>query len=398
MIQLILKVASRCNLNCTYCYVYNKGDTTWRRRPPLMSDTVFDAAIRCAEEHCRSVGDRSLSISFHGGEPTLVGVSRFRAWCAAARERLSGIEVSLSIQTNGTLLGEEWIRAFRDHNVGVGVSVDGPPDVHDRHRVDHAGRGSHAAMARGLGLLRAAGVQHGVLCVIPLGQDPLRVHRHLVDLGAPVVTYLWPDFTHDTIGPVREEFGPTPCADFLIPVFDAWAASPDEIQVRDLENISRVVLGGRSRIETIGNPAPHYFFVEADGSIEGLDALRVCENGISDTHLDVLTSDFAAVRRAGGLHALSVFEGMPLPQACHGCPEALTCAGGHLPHRFSAVRRFDNPSVWCADLLKVFAHVRARLDVTVEETLEHRRRYQSLRAAPPVCALATTPEHQTTRS
>jgi len=395
MIQVILKVASRCNLNCSYCYVYNKGDTSWRGRPPHMSDAIFTATLDRAVEYAEAIGDPAVSLVFHGGEPTLVGPDRFRAWCAEARERLggAGLKVGVALQTNGTLIDDRWIEACRAGRVGVGVSIDGPPEINDRARVDHGGRGSHARVERALRLLAGGGIEHGLLCVIPLGADPQSVHQHFLELGAPAVTYLWPDVTHDQIAPVLTEFGPTPCADFMIPIFDAWHDDPGKIDVRDLRNISSVVLGGHSRIETIGNPAPHCFFVETDGAIEGLDALRVCDDGISATHLDVLTAGFADVRAAGGLHARSIFDGHPLPTACHGCREASTCAGGYLPHRFSTQRRFDNPSAWCADLLKLLRHVRARLAVSPEETLGYSRRYDRLRRRATTAAALQTHHH-----
>lgn len=367
--QLILKVASRCNLNCSYCYVYNKGDSTWRSRPAFMSDNVFTVSLDRAAEYCHLAGERSILLTFHGGEPCLVGAERFSSWCGLARERLRDLDLTIAIQTNGTLLDEEWLRAFQEHAVGVGVSIDGPKEINDRFRIDHAGRGSHRRVVSALTMLRNARVQHGLLCVIPLGADPVGVYRHFESLGVPSVTYLFPDHTHETIGEVRRLFGETPCAEFLIGVFDEWWSSGTlDFLVRDLWNMARVILGGQSRIETIGNPAPHYFFVEADGSIEGLDALRVCEDGIAGTSLNVLTSGFDDVRLAGGLHSATIFDGMPLPDPCRGCPEERTCAGGHLPHRYSRARGFNNESVWCADLKKLFAHLRLRLGVTPDDT------------------------------
>jgi uncharacterized protein len=393
MIQVIVKVASRCNLNCSYCYVYNKGDTSWRQRPPQMSDGIFTATLDRAHEYAEAIGDRAVSLVFHGGEPTLVGPDRFRAWCVEARERLggAGLKVGLTLQTNGTLIDDRWIEACRSGRVGVGVSLDGPREINDRARVDHSGRGSHARVERALRLLSAGGVEHGLLCVIPLGTDPLSIHQHFLELGAPAVTYLWPDITHDQIAPILAKFGPTPCADFMIPIFDVWHNDPATIDVRDLLNISSVLLGGRSRIETLGNLAPHYFFVETDGAIEGLDALRVCEDGLSATHLNVLTAGFADVRATGGLHARSILDGHPLPTGCHGCREASTCAGGYLPHRFSVQRRFDNPSAWCADLLKLLGHVRTRLAVSPEDTLAYRRHYNLLRRRSIATATAPPP-------
>lgn len=372
--QLILKVASRCNLNCSYCYVYNKGDSSWRDRPTFMSDEVFDAALERTLEYCRSLSQRRVSLTFHGGEPCLVGVRRLSEWCRRARKHLAELELTISIQTNGTLIDDRWIETFLEHSMGVGVSIDGPAQVHDRFRVDHAGRGSHARVTAAIRMLNKAGVTNGLLCVVPLGSDAVEVHRHLAGLGASSLTYLLPDYTHDTIEAVRQVYGETPCADFLVAVFDEWWFNQTlSLEIRDLWNVARVIMGGESLIETIGNRAPHYFFVETDGSIEGLDALRVCENGISGTHLNVRTADFVDVRRAGGLHAAAIFGSLPLPTPCRGCDEAATCAGGHLPHRYSRERSFDNESIWCADLKKLFAHVRERLEVTPEGTLARRR-------------------------
>jgi uncharacterized protein len=235
---------------------------------------------------------------------------------------------------------------------------------------------------RGLKLLQAARVRYRILSVIPLGADPLAVHRHFLSLRCDHVTYLFPDFTHETIAPIRQRFGMTPCADFLIPIFDDWWFNGTlDIKIGDLWNMARVIMGGRSQIESLGNDPPAYAFVETDGDIEGLDCLRVCRNGMAKINLNVLSADFEDILHADGMHKTAIFEGMPLPHACRPCPERSTCAGGCLPHRYSSERGFDNPSVWCADLLKLFAHLRMRLEVSVEET--NARRLQLEEAASP---------------
>jgi uncharacterized protein len=372
--QLILKVASRCNLNCSYCFVYNKGDSTWKSRPAVMADEIFESAIRRMRQHCLAANQRRVSISFHGGEPCLIGPASFDAWCLKARRILENVcSVDFNIQTNGTLVDEHWAGLFRKHEVRVGISMDGPPQYHDTFRVDHRGRGSHHRVVGGLHALQEAGVSFGILAVIPFGADPLEVHRHFLSLGCDNITYALPHFTHDTVAPVHQLYGPTPCADFLIPIFDDWWFNGSiDVTIGDLWNMSRIIMGGRSHIETLGNEAPHYVFVEADGDIEGLDNLRVCIEGMAKIHLNVLTSDFLDILRVNGMHKKAIFEGMDLPSGCRACPEHDTCAGGYLPHRFSTARGFDNPSVWCADLLKIFTHLRDRLGVTVEETYARR--------------------------
>ncbi len=373
----ILKVASRCNLACPYCYVYFKGDATWKRRPPLMPDSVFEQTLKRIREYRAASGQSSVAINFHGGEPCLLGARRFDAWCSRARQSFGGeTSVRFSIQTNGTLLDAEWAEAFRRHGVRVGVSVDGPREIHDLRRPDHRGAGSYEAVERGLAVLREAGVPFAILTVLPLGADPSSVHRHLMSLGANSITYLLPDFTHDTIAPIRARYGETPCADFLIPVFDEWTQGSLDVPVADLWNMSRVILGGPSQIEAIGNQPTGYAVVETDGDIESVDVLRICAEGMARTGLNVRDDPFQELTRAGLLHRQAIFGGTPLPRGCRDCPESRTCAGGYLPHRWSRQNGFDNPSVWCADLLKLFAHVRERLDVTVEET---DRRWERLR-------------------
>lgn len=373
--QVVMKVASRCNLNCSYCYVYNMADSTWKTRPVLMSDEVFEVALQRIAEQCRFKHQERFSLAFHGGEPCLIGSKKFDRWCGRAREVLGDlVHLSLVIQTNGTLLDGRWIDAFLRHNVSVGVSMDGPKHIHDAVRTDHLQRGSYDLVVNGLRLLQEGNVPYGVGCVIPLGADPLAVHGNFLLLGCNSVSYLMPHYTHDNIGPIRKQYGATPCADFLLPIFEHWwLESTLDIQIENFMNVARVIMGGKSRNEIIGNDPPCYVFIEPDGEMEGLDNLRACRDGLSQIKLNIYTSSFADLQRTGTMHSRAIFEGMPLAQTCLACPEGQTCAGGYLPHRYSSSRGFDNESVWCADLLKLFSHVRTRLNVAVEETHKRRR-------------------------
>lgn len=131
--------------------------------------------------------------------------------------------------------------------------------------------------------------------MIPLGADPLAVHRHFLKLGCRQITYLLPHLTHDTIEPIRQRYGATPCADFLIPIFDDWwFESTMEVQIEFFKNLARAIMGGKSRSEAIGNDPPCYVFIEPDGEMEGLDNLRACADGLSQIKLNV--RDFELLR------------------------------------------------------------------------------------------------------
>jgi uncharacterized protein len=369
------KVAARCNLNCSYCYVFNKGDTSWRQRPSRMSQEVFDAGIARLREACLRSGREEVSVTLHGGEPTLIGIRRARAFFEASRRGLEGVaDVRLVIQTNGTRLTPEWVELFDEYRVDVGVSIDGPPGVHDRRRVDHRGRGSHRAVRRGVDLLREGGVPFAVLSVVNFDADPLEVHEHFCELGADRISYLMPHVTHDDIAAVTARHGATPCLDWLGPVLDQWWNHGTlRTDVQPFHSMARLILGGPSDLDLFGGAPLGFCFVETDGDIEGLDVLKICEDGFAGSAHNVLSAGFDAFAADGGLHAETVFRGRPLPTACAACPEAATCGGGYVPHRYLRGAGLDRPSAWCRDLLGLFAQLRRLLGVDHRETLARRR-------------------------
>lgn len=369
-LQFVLKSASRCNLNCSYCYVYNKGNDSWRTQPAIMSDDVFEASLWRIRRYCEASQQASVTIAFHGGEPCLIGPHRFAARCGRLREDLGSLmKVRLILQTNGTLLDTRWAGALKTHDVDVGVSVDGTEAVHDANRVDHRGKGSYAAVREGLSVLNRAGVPFNILSVIQPGADGLAAHRHMLSLNPAGINYLLPDFTHDTFAEVGAAYGPTPCWDFLQPIFDDWITGwPPKVMIPLFWNMIRLVMGADSRLDVLGNSRLPFAFVYADGSIEALDVLGVCGADVPHTGLNVLTDDFLTIRTTNDALGKIMFEGTSLPVGCTRCPERDSCGGGYLPHRHSRGRGFDNPSVWCADLLAFFHHVRRWLGVPPEET------------------------------
>jgi uncharacterized protein len=373
-LQFVLKVASRCNLNCSYCYVYNKGDSTWRTRPSIMPATVMTATVGRIRRYCESSGQTVAHVVFHGGEPCLVGATRLRSWCREMRDGLRGVATPhFSIQTNGTLVDREWIDLFRDEEMQVGVSIDGPAAIHDEFRVDHQGRGSHGTVEEGLRCLLAGGLSPQVLSVIPLRGDGLRTYEYFRALGVRRINFLLPDYTHDTKRSAVTRFGPTPVADFLMPIVERWCLTDwEETEVALFRQIAELILGGSSGSDQFGNEPLGIVCVEANGDIEGLDVLRVCGDGTAAVGLSVLRDDFEQIANASELHGRAIFEGLRLPSACVDCPERDTCGGGYLPHRFSMERGFDNASIWCADILQLFGKMRALLAVSVAESASRR--------------------------
>ncbi len=150
-----------CNLDCTYCFFLSK-ESLYPGSPFRMADDLLELYVRQVIE---SQDADFVTIAWQGGEPTLMGLDFFRrAMELVERYRRPGMAIEHSIQTNGTLLTPEWAAFFRDHQVLVGLSMDGPPDIHDRYRVDKGGKPTHDKVLRAARILQEAGidVQHPV--------------------------------------------------------------------------------------------------------------------------------------------------------------------------------------------------------------------------------------------
>src|SRR5262249_44029941 len=139
----VVKVVSRCNLNCSYCYMYNLADKTYLGQPPVMTEEVTAALARRIALHADRHDVPWVHVILHGGEPLLMGKTRLRTWVNQVRSVFAGgLESCFSIQSNGTMIDDEWIDLLADLGVLIGISVDGPKEHHDRHRLDHKSRGS----------------------------------------------------------------------------------------------------------------------------------------------------------------------------------------------------------------------------------------------------------------
>ena len=323
-----------------------------------------------------------MGITFHGGEPTLIGPVRFDRLATRAAAVLGDHLAFLSIQTNGTLIDDAWVEVLHRHSVHVGVSLDGPQEIHDSARLTHGGRGSYRAAIAGLRRLQAGGVEPGVLCVIKPGISGADVYRHFRRLGISRLDFLFPDVSHDSKERFYGHLGPTPVADYLIPVFDAWMEEDDpDVSVRVLWGLVRQLLGGKGTSDAFGNPRMGYLVVETDGSIEALDALRVCESGLGKSQLNVLRNSFDDLRQGLPLVHQVVHEGIPMAAQCRACPESRICGGGYLPHRYARVNGFDNPSAWCADILKLLSHMREHLSAVGQSSVFRRTGCRLVRGA-----------------
>jgi uncharacterized protein len=360
--QIVLKLAGRCNLNCSYCYVYNAQDKGYLSRPKFISEEVYEAVLARINEYSACRPGHSMSIGFHGGEPTLIGLPRFRRLAERARKILGSNLRGLAIQTNGTLINNHWADAIAELGVVASISLDGPANIHDATRIDHIGRGSHSAAVKGIEALQRAGLSPNVLCVVNPRHSGAAVYRYLRSLNISSMSFLLPDVSHDTFDLMYGDLGRTAVANYLVEALDAWAEEDDpDVVVHIFEDLLRRLLGGQGNCDSFGNSGSSYVIVETDGAIEGNDVFRVCEHGLSKTGLNVLENGFDDLSTGSPLIYQAATGAIPLAQACKACPERDICGGGYLPHRYSRAAGFDNPSVWCADIKRLLARLREYL-------------------------------------
>lgn len=351
--QVIVKVAERCNLNCVYCYMYSGADQSWRSRPRFLSAGNREMLIKRAEEYLARDPVRSVTLELHGGEPLLLGLERFESFLVEARQRLGYKRTIICLQTNGTLFDEAWRDLFERYHVSWSISSDGPPQMHDRFRLYHSGATSSSDVERAikLSLESKASLFGGVLAVVDPSQDGAEIVRYFYELGLRQADLLMPDGNHAAPPQHLANFSDQRLLNFLCDAFDAWIEIGDSgFRIRLFEQIMRAIYGVRSGLDAFGGNLWGMLVVESDGSYQLLDVLRLGGYEEVSTSLNVAQHSFDDY--------LSETEGV-FPEAsatCQACPVFEVCGGGYLPHRFDGVD-YDRPSVYCNVLYGLIAHI-----------------------------------------
>lgn len=360
----MVKIQSRCNLACTYCYMYEHADQSWRTQPVAMSEEIVASLAARIGEHAATHRLPAVGVVLHGGEPLLAGGPRIRWIAERIRAELPPTtRLGLHLQTNGVLLaaaGEELCQTLVETGVKVGISLDGDRAANDRHRVHHNGTSSFQEVVnavRRLGSPRYRRAFSGLLCTIDPENDPVESYQALSDLDPPRIDYLLPHANWDVPPSRPAEAGATPYADWLIAVHRRWSADGRRLPIRVFDSIQSALAGGESLKEALGTEPCDLAVVETDGSIELADSLKTAYDGAPRTGFHVLKHSFDEAAAHPGF-ALREAGAAGLCHTCRQCPVVEICGGGLYAHRYSKDKGFDNPSVHCADLFKIITYVK----------------------------------------
>jgi uncharacterized protein len=303
-----------------------------------MSDALVDAYIgQLLESH----PGPEITVAWQGGEPTLMGVDFFRrAFATAERLRRPGQVLHHTIQTNGTLLTDEWCELFAANNVLVGISIDGPPEVHDTYRVDKRGNATSAKVLRGLALLRENGVEFNVLCTVNAanqdhGRDVYRYFRD--DLGTRFIQFI-PIVERDNETGFQEgdrvttrSVDPEAFGRFLIAVFDEWVT-------RDVGTVF-VQAFDAALASWLHLPASVCVFAETCGGAVALEHngdLYSCDHFVEPKHLlgNITETHLADLIESPKQQSFGNAKRDTLPRYCIECSVRFACNGECPKNRF----------------------------------------------------------------
>ncbi len=357
--SVVVKVTNNCNFNCSYCYVFNKGDRSYAREPAKMSKDIAYALISRVKQHCLKHNiDRFLFI-FHGGEPLLMEESFYTYFVEQARIQLQSVAVGFALQTNGSLLTEAKCSFLNNLNIQVGISLDGPPDFNAFRVFRTTGMPAYDAIIKGASKVKE-NCSYGlrVLSVINTKCSPCQIYTYFKELNAKSVSFLFPDTNHD-----RKEDDVSLVGNWLIELFDIWFFDKEKLEIQPFRNIILKILGH----ESVGNEVVGLTFnsvlnIRTDGGIEAVDSLKICKDGITHTDYNVVTHEIddvvgeELINKYYFAHKENV-----LHQNCCECEYLVVCGGGQLAHRYSEIDGFDNPSIYCNEMKLIIGHIQKRL-------------------------------------
>jgi uncharacterized protein len=355
--QIFVKpVGALCNLECHYCYYLQKEHLYPERQSFRMPDGVLETYIA---QHIDASPEPVINFSWHGGEPTLLGVDYFRNIVALQRRHQPpNRRITNGIQTNGTLLTEDWCRFLAAEGFAIGISLDGPREMHDRYRVTKEGKPTHEQAMRGYEFLRKHGVFCEALCVVHAHnvEHPLEVYRFFKEIGIQFLSFL----------PLVE---PQPQADgsasarsvpaeawghFLCAIFDEWKRRDiGRIKVQIFEEAARTAFGQEHTLCIFRETCGDVPVIEHNGDFYSCDHFVDAEHRLGNIQetswVELLESP---AQRAFGRAKLDA-----LPRYCRSCEVRAMCNGGCPKNRFISTPDGETGlNYLCAGYRRFFTH------------------------------------------
>ncbi|MCC6860611.1 MAG: anaerobic sulfatase maturase [Bryobacterales bacterium] len=347
---MIKPASAVCNLDCSYCFYLDREADPYASLP----------ARRMTEETLERLVDTYLFYSypnsvlaFQGGEPTLAGPAFFEKLVELEKYYgRDGQTVSNALQTNAILIDDRWCAIFRETNWLLGVSIDGPEEVHDRYRFNKAGHGTWQQVMRGIERLKTNKVEFNVLCVLSQANvdKPREIYRFFRGLGIDYIQYI-PLAEFDREGNLLPfTITPQQYGRFLCETFDLWWPDRRSVRIRFFDNIAEAVAGQKPGNCTMHETCDSYVVVEYNGDIYPCDFFVEKSWKLGNVNLD----SWPEIARRQGRYQFAAKKTLPRPE-CQVCEYQPVCHGGCPKLRHGRYRRFEDLDYFCEAYKMIYA-------------------------------------------
>ena len=375
--NVMLKPAgSLCNLDCQYCYYLDKSEI-YGGREPRMTEEMLESVIR---KYIQANDVDQVSFNWHGGEPLILGLDFYRKAIEFEKKYADGKTILNTLQTNGTLLNREWAEFFRRHNFLIGISIDGPEDIHNHYRRDKGGAPTFSRVINGISLLRSGSVEFNTMSTVNHWSEGrgLEVYEFLKSLGShymqfmPVVEHVKYPLRSDgkpdkkarpfIVSPSEPDARLAPWSvdslafgQFMIEIFDYWVRNDIGsyyVNLFDstLANWCGVMPGTCSYAQTCGGNA----IIEHNGDLYSCDHFVYPQYRLGN----VLTDDIRTMMTSNRQLQFGVNKRNDLPMKCLRCEYLFACNGECPKHRFNRTDTGDTGlSALCSGYYKFYKHV-----------------------------------------
>jgi len=356
-----------CNLACHYCYYLPKTALYPSQESLRMADDILEGYI---VQHIRACPGENIRFSWHGGEPTILGLDYFRKITALQHKHLPpGRFILNGIQTNGTLLDEAWCRFLAAENFVVGLSLDGPQDLHDRCRVFKDQGPSFVAAQRGYELLARHKVQCDILCVVNAvsSLNPAHVYRFFKKINACSITFLPLVEPHPEKSGIASKLSIAPdvWGDFLCTIFDEWLERDiGRIKVQIFEEAARAAFHLESSLCIFRETCGDVPVLEHNGDFFS------CDHYVDSEHLlgNIRETSLVKMLESPTQKEFGQAKKNTLPRYCRSCEVRNMCHGECPKNRFLSTP--DNEpglNYLCAGYKKFFRHCRPWVEEVAQE-------------------------------
>lgn len=376
-------VGASCNLRCKYCYYLEKAHLYRNAPARVMSDELLE---RFVQEYIQAQTMSQVLFTWHGGEPLMRPLSFYRKAVALQEKYAFGRQIDNTIQTNGTLLTDEWCEFFKERNWLVGISIDGPQEFHDEYRRTASDKPSWQKVMRGIRLLRKHGVEWNAMAVVNdfNAGYPLEFYHFFKEMGAkyiqfaPVVERMaaHSDGRHlatlvDQECPVADfSVSPAQWGDFLCAIFDEWVrhdVGQTYVEIFDCTLANWV--GGRPGICVYAKECGHAGVMEFNGDVYSCDHFVFPEYKLGNIRDRTLVEMLYGEQQ----RQFSCLKHASLPKQCKECEWEFACHGECPKNRF-VNDRYGNPGLnyLCSGYRHFYEHVAPYMDFMKKEFMNQR--------------------------